>query len=132
MARIEERKRKNGVTSYVVKFSRNGKTSCVSFDSSYCREDAEAAARVVENVLKAEKTGEVVDRKTRLYLENMPPDIRRRFRLLVFPTRKRRRRLKTRSQRSPPKSTRRSSRRRRPFGRSFAIVCFRCSTLIPR
>lgn len=83
MAYIEKRIGKKG-TSYVVRFTREGRACKVSLSSDYTIEDAEAAVVAVDGFIRAERLGEPLDRKTRLYFDNAPRDLIKRFSALGF------------------------------------------------
>lgn len=83
MASIQSRQGKRG-TSYAIRFNYRGRTARVSLDSNYTRSDAEAAAQAIDGVIRAERLGEPLDRKTRVYFETAPADLLKRFAVLGF------------------------------------------------
>ncbi len=79
MASVVELKRKDGRVAYSLRYAKNGVKSSISFDSSYSREEVDEIARIIEKILLAEKKGEYLDRHSRMFIENAPYDLKRRF-----------------------------------------------------
>lgn len=78
MAYIEKRRGKNGV-SYSIRFYYHGGQRRISLDSKYSESDANAAADAVDAFVRSERLNEPLDRKTRVYFENAPADLIKRF-----------------------------------------------------
>lgn len=75
MATITEIKRKNGRVAHSIRFTRNGRRRVLTMESTYKRADVEEVASAIDDVLTAEKLGESVKRRTKVFFENAPPAI---------------------------------------------------------
>lgn len=75
MATITEIKRKNGRVAHSIRFTRNGRRHVLTMESAFTRTDVEEVALAIDDVLVAERMGESVKRRTKVFFENAPPVI---------------------------------------------------------
>ena len=84
MATITEIKRKSGRVAHSIRFYRGGERKILTLDSDFKRQDAEEVALIITDLLSAEKRGEEVSRRTRLFFECAPRAIVKKFVALGF------------------------------------------------